>query len=223
MLSKLLCVAALTSTTDTPWQPPEGLMFESWAQRDLPQWFLPWRTYPWMWTQPSQGLTPKRPKKILTLTSAFSAQPLQLSLADSGYSSSSACLGPKGSNQSCRPTPQPGQQGSEPHLWPMLQLAARLDPSPTERGQGWNPNPHRDSVWFSNLLSHYRNSARYLCTVLWVNFAPAFPLPGNLSFFPHLVNSYSSIRLKLMNLLQKPYVLFFSTIYPGSWNVSAYY
>ena len=31
---------------------------------------------------------------------------------------------------------------SEPHLRPILQLAAALDPSPTERGQGSNPCPH---------------------------------------------------------------------------------
>ena len=32
---------------------------------------------------------------------------------------------------------------SEPHLQPMPQLAAMPDPSPTERGQGSNPHPHR--------------------------------------------------------------------------------
>ena len=32
--------------------------------------------------------------------------------------------------------------GSEPHLWPALQLAAMLDPSPTEWGQGSNLHPH---------------------------------------------------------------------------------
>ena len=31
---------------------------------------------------------------------------------------------------------------SEPHLQPMLQLEALLDSLPTERGQGWNPQPH---------------------------------------------------------------------------------
>ena len=31
---------------------------------------------------------------------------------------------------------------SEPHLQNMLQLAATLDPEPTDQGQGSNPHPH---------------------------------------------------------------------------------
>ena len=31
---------------------------------------------------------------------------------------------------------------SEPRLRPTPQLTATLDPSPTERGKGWNPQPH---------------------------------------------------------------------------------
>ena len=36
--------------------------------------------------------------------------------------------------------------GSEPHLQTPPQLAATRDPSPTEQGQGSNPNPPRDNV-----------------------------------------------------------------------------
>ena len=32
--------------------------------------------------------------------------------------------------------------GSEPRLRPTPQLAATLDPRPTEQGQGLNPHPH---------------------------------------------------------------------------------
>ena len=37
--------------------------------------------------------------------------------------------------------------GSEPHLWPVLQLAMP-DPQPTERGQQSNLNPHQHHIGF---------------------------------------------------------------------------
>ena len=46
---------------------------------------------------------------------------------------------------------------SEPQLRPTPQLTATLDPQPTERGQGLNPQPH-GSWWDSFLLSHHGNS-----------------------------------------------------------------
>ena len=39
-----------------------------------------------------------------------------------------------------------GNVRSKPHLQTMLQLAAMLDPSPTEGGQESNLHPHRDSI-----------------------------------------------------------------------------
>ena len=51
----------------------------------------------------------------------------------------------RGSNQSyiCRPMPEPHSSArSEPRLQPTPQLPATLDPQPTERGQGSNPQPH---------------------------------------------------------------------------------
>ena len=38
--------------------------------------------------------------------------------------------------------------GLGPHLQPMPQLKATLDPEPTERGQELNPHPHRHYIWF---------------------------------------------------------------------------
>ena len=37
--------------------------------------------------------------------------------------------------------------GSEPHLRPTPQLTATPDPSPTEQGQGLNPQPHGLAQW----------------------------------------------------------------------------
>ena len=41
-----------------------------------------------------------------------------------------------------------GNLRSEPHLQPMLQLMERLDPQPTELGQGSNLHPARENVEF---------------------------------------------------------------------------
>ena len=54
--------------------------------------------------------------------------------------------------------------GSNPHLWPIPQLTATLDPWPTERGQGSNPHPHGyQSDLF--LLRHNRNAHKLLFIV----------------------------------------------------------
>ena len=50
-----------------------------------------------------------------------------------------------------------GSQGSKPHLRPILQLMAVLDPSPTEQGQGSNPHPLSYQL-NSFPLHHDRNS-----------------------------------------------------------------
>ena len=41
-----------------------------------------------------------------------------------------------------------GKPGSESYLKPMLQLMERLDPQPTELGQGSNLHPARENVEF---------------------------------------------------------------------------
>ena len=53
--------------------------------------------------------------------------------------------------------PKPSNARFEPHLQPIPQLMETLDPWPTERGQGLNPQPH--GSW-SDLfpLHHDRNS-----------------------------------------------------------------
>ena len=50
--------------------------------------------------------------------------------------------------------------GSEPHLWPKLQLETMLDSWLTDWGQGLNLHPHRDNVrsltcWATARASHY--------------------------------------------------------------------
>ena len=50
--------------------------------------------------------------------------------------------------------------GSELHLQPIPHLMATLDPWPTERGQGWNPQPH-GSQSDSFLLCYDGNSWLY--------------------------------------------------------------
>ena len=52
-----------------------------------------------------------------------------------------------------------GNTGSEPLLWPILQLEATLDPWHTEQGQGSNPHPYRGSV---RSLSHWAQWERHL-------------------------------------------------------------
>ena len=56
---------------------------------------------------------------------------------------------------------------SKPHLWPILQLLAMLDPKPVERGQGWNPHPHRDNI---TELSYNGNSdfLKYSSFLYWL-------------------------------------------------------
>ena len=54
--------------------------------------------------------------------------------------------GAYGSSQAGGPHHGHSNTRSEPHQRPTLQLVATLDPYPTERGQGSNPNPHRDNV-----------------------------------------------------------------------------
>ena len=44
--------------------------------------------------------------------------------------------------------------GSELCLWPTPQLTARLDPEPTEHGQGWNLSPH--GYWMGSLTTEPR-------------------------------------------------------------------
>ena len=55
-------------------------------------------------------------------------------------------------HHSCR------NSGSEPHLWPTLQLVATTDSWPTEWGQRSNLHPHRDYNQVLKPLSHNGNS-----------------------------------------------------------------
>ena len=54
----------------------------------------------------------------------------------------------RGQNRAAAATPCHSHNNtrSEPHLPPTPQLAAMLDPQPTERGQGWNLHLRRDNI-----------------------------------------------------------------------------
>lgn len=52
----------------------------------------------------------------------------------------------QGSNPSGNSGPHHSHSGPEPHRQPMPQLAATLNPQPTEQGQRWNLHPLRDDV-----------------------------------------------------------------------------
>jgi len=91
-----------------------------------------------------------------------------------------------------------GNPRSQLHLWPTLQLAAMLDPSPTERDQGSNLHLHRGNVVFLTQWATMGTSTEALLEEKVVASISVSAFACVVSNFPPFVYLYKGVRSPML-------------------------